>query len=49
MQQTAFEELIKIQPKGVITIPKKIRDSLGLSENDLIKIKKELKKLKLIK
>ena len=45
MQQTAFEELIKIQPKGVITIPKKIRDSLGLSENDLIKIKKELNKI----
>lgn len=41
MQQSMSDELIKIQPKGVITIPKKFRESLGLIDNDLIRIKKE--------
>ena len=45
MQQSIYDEIIKIQPKGVITIPKKIRDSLGLSDNDVIRIKREKGKI----
>lgn len=30
--------LVKIKPKGQITIPKKVRDGLGLVEGDLIEI-----------
>ena len=40
MQTSQFEEIIKIQPKGLITIPKKIRRELGLSDNSLARIKK---------
>lgn len=36
MQQT----IVKIQPKGVITIPKKVRDSVGFEENGFARIKK---------
>lgn len=28
MQQIAFEEIIKLQPKGVLTVPKKMREGL---------------------
>lgn len=45
MQQSPVEELVKIQPKGVITIPKKFRDSLGITDNDFIRIKKEKGKI----
>ena len=30
--------LVKIKPKGQITLPKKVRDDLGLAEGDLIEI-----------
>lgn len=30
--------LVKVKPKGQITIPKKVRDGLGLAEGDLIEI-----------
>ena len=45
MQQSVSDELIKIQPKGVITIPKKFRESLGLSDNDIIRMKKDKGKI----
>lgn len=35
------EEIIKILPKGLITIPKKFRDSLNLKENKLLRLKEE--------
>jgi len=28
MQQITYEEIIKLQPKGVLTVPKKMRDGL---------------------
>lgn len=45
MQQTYFEEYITIQPKGLITIPKKIRQELGLEEKKLVRLRKEKGKL----
>lgn len=41
MQQISFDEIIKLQPKGVLTIPKKFRQALGLDNNSLIRIKKD--------
>lgn len=32
------EEITKIRPRGILTIPKKLRQSIGLTENTLIKI-----------
>lgn len=45
MQMIAFEDLIKIQPKGVLTIPKKIRQFIGLEDNNIARIKIEKGKL----
>lgn len=39
MQQT-FDEIIKIQNKGVLTIPKKLRVG-SFEDNSLVRIKKE--------
>ncbi len=37
-QQSATEETwVKILPKGLITIPKKIREKLGIKEGDIAK------------
>ena len=41
MQNVALEDIIKIQPRGTLTIPKKLRDSVGLRENTLVKVIKE--------
>ena len=41
MQQIIQEEIIKLQPRGLITIPKRFRRSLALEENSLIKIKRD--------
>lgn len=41
MQQLIQDEIIKLQPRGLLTIPKKFRQSLGLEENTLIRIKKD--------
>lgn len=32
MQTFPIEAIVRMQPKGVITIPKKIRDAVGLKE-----------------
>ena len=39
MQLITYEEIIKLQPKGLLTIPKKIREKLGFSENNLMRLK----------
>lgn len=41
MQQLISDQLIKIQPKGVMTIPKKFREALGISDNSVVRIKKD--------
>ena len=40
MQQIILEEIVKIQPKGLFTIPKKFRTGL-FEENGLARVKKE--------
>jgi len=47
MQQpiVVFEELVKVQPKGLITIPKKLRKELNITEETIVKIKREGQKL----
>ena len=39
MQQIIQEEIVKIQPKGLITIPKRFRQALGFEENNLVRLK----------
>jgi AbrB family looped-hinge helix DNA binding protein len=43
--QTSIDELVKIQAKGLITIPKKFRDRLGMETNSLARIREEKGKL----
>ncbi|OGG31348.1 hypothetical protein A3A63_00770 [Candidatus Gottesmanbacteria bacterium RIFCSPLOWO2_01_FULL_46_9] len=40
MQQLPLEEIVKIQPKGLFTIPKKFRTGL-FEENGLARVRKE--------
>ena len=40
-----YGNLVKILPKGLVTIPKKLRQDIGLEENGLARIKKEGKRL----
>lgn len=37
--------VIKILPKGLVTIPKKMREEIGLEENGLARIKQEGRRL----
>lgn len=39
--QTLFEDIIKIQPKGLLTIPKKMRIKVGMEEDSLVRITEE--------
>lgn len=41
MQQLTQEEIIKLQPRGVLTIPKKFRQDIGFKESSFVKIKKK--------
>ena len=41
MQQVILEEIVKLQPKGLLTIPKKLREALGFTENGLVRVKKD--------
>jgi len=41
MLQQVQDEIIKLQPRGLLTIPKKLRKSLGLEENSLLRIRKD--------
>ncbi len=38
MQTHPMEYIIKMQPKGVLTIPKKIREVLGIKEGMYLRI-----------
>ena len=40
-----YGNLVKILPKGLVTIPKKLRQDIGFEENGLARIKKEGKRL----
>lgn len=39
MQLLPLEDIIKMQPKGLVTIPKKFRESIGIAENDLVRVR----------
>lgn len=41
MQIQTYEEIVRIQPKGLITIPARFRKSYGLVENSLAILKSE--------
>ena len=41
MQLINLDEIVKIQTKGLVTIPKKLRQKIGLEEKDLVKIREE--------
>lgn len=41
MQTQIQEEIIKILPKGIMTIPKKFREKLGFGENSWVRVKEE--------
>ena len=41
MQTFIQEEIAKLQPRGILTIPKKFRLQLGLDSNSIIKIRKD--------
>lgn len=43
--QITQEEIVKFQPKGLLTIPKKFRQKLGFGEKSLVRIKIEKGKL----
>ena len=45
IEMQTYGSLVKILPKGLITIPKKLRLDIGLEENGLARIKKEGKRL----
>lgn len=38
MQTLPIEVIVRMQPKGVITIPKKIRDAAGLKEGMYLRL-----------
>lgn len=39
MQLLPLEDIVKMQPKGLVTIPKKLRERVGISENDLVRVR----------
>lgn len=39
MQTQSIEEIVKLQPKGLLTIPVNIRKKYGFNANDFIRIK----------
>jgi len=39
MQLLPLEDIVKMQPKGLVTIPKKLRESIGITENDLVRVR----------
>lgn len=41
MQNLYQENLVKLQPKGLLTIPKKLRVELGLEESKLVRLRVE--------
>lgn len=45
MQTIPIEDIIKSQLKGVITIPKKIRESVGMVDRGLLRIRADGEKI----
>jgi bifunctional DNA-binding transcriptional regulator/antitoxin component of YhaV-PrlF toxin-antitoxin module len=45
MQRLPVDEIVKMQPKGLLTIPKPIREKYGFSENALVRIKARIGKI----
>lgn len=43
--QTVSENIVKVLPKGLVTIPKKWREELGITENGLARMRREGRKL----
>lgn len=41
MQQLITEEIVKMQHKGLLTIPKRIRENLGFEEDGLVRVRQE--------
>ena len=39
MQTTSFEDIVKLQPKGLLTIPKKARQAAGFDEDGFVRIR----------
>lgn len=39
MYTQPIEEIVKIQPKGLMTLPKKVRERLGLTPNTFVRIR----------
>lgn len=45
MQTLPIEEIASFQPKGVLTIPKKIRDAVGVVDRSLVRIRADQGKI----
>ena len=45
MPTTTIDEIIKIQSKGVMTIPKNARDKYGFADNSFLRLKEEKNRL----
>jgi bifunctional DNA-binding transcriptional regulator/antitoxin component of YhaV-PrlF toxin-antitoxin module len=41
MQQSTYQDFTKLQSKGLITIPKRIRQNLKFQENQLLRLKQD--------
>lgn len=41
MQQIMAEDIVKMQPKGLLTIPKRFREELGFEEDSLVRVREE--------
>lgn len=41
MQQLTTEDIVKMQPKGLLTIPKRFREELGFEEDGLVRVMEE--------
>jgi len=39
MQLIPIEDIVKMQPKGLVTIPIKIRKRVGISDNDFVRVR----------
>ena len=45
MTPTTQEEIVKIQSKGLLTIPKRFRRELGFDEKSMVRVRKEKNRL----
>lgn len=45
MQQVITEDIVKMQAKGLVTIPKKIRQAVGITEGGFVRITNDGTKL----